>query len=86
MLADEGKKKVGILGTDGTIRTGVYQKECDARNIEAVSPPEDIQKLVMSIIYDEIKRGETGSRRNSPSSTAGSGRQAATAPSWAAPS
>lgn len=62
VLADEGKKKVGILGTDGTIRTGVYQKECDARNIEAVSPPEDIQKLVMSIIYDEIKRGETGSR------------------------
>lgn len=62
VLADEGKKKVGILGTDGTIRTGVYQKECDARNIEAVSPPEQIQKLVMSIIYDEIKRGETGSR------------------------
>lgn len=62
VLADEGKKKVGILGTDGTIRTGVYQKECDARGIEAVSPPEQIQKLVMSIIYDEIKRGETGSR------------------------
>ena len=62
VLAEEGKKKVGILGTDGTIRTGVYQKECDARGIAAISPPEDIQKLVMSIIYDEIKRGETGSR------------------------
>ena len=62
MLAEEGKKKVGILATDGTVRTGIYQKECDARNIEALSPPEDIQKLVMSIIYDEIKRGETGSR------------------------
>ena len=24
--------------------------------------PEDLQKVVMSIIYDEIKRGETGSR------------------------
>ena len=57
-----GKKTVGILATDGTVRTGIYQKECDARNIEALSPPEDIQKLVMSIIYDEIKRGETGSR------------------------
>ncbi|MBM6723683.1 aspartate/glutamate racemase family protein [Pseudoflavonifractor phocaeensis] len=62
VLAEEGKKKVGILATDGTVRTGIYQKECDARNIEALSPPEDIQKLVMSIIYDEIKRGETGSR------------------------
>lgn len=62
VLAEEGKKKVGILGTDGTICAGVYQKECDARDIEALSPPEHIQKLVMSIIYDEIKRGETGSR------------------------
>lgn len=63
VLAEEGKKKVGILGTDGTVRTGVYQKECDARGIEALSPPDDIQQLVMSIIYDEIKRGETGSRK-----------------------
>ena len=62
VLAAEGKRKVGILATDGTVRTGVYQKECDARGIEALSPPDDIQKLVMSIIYDEIKRGETGSR------------------------
>lgn len=62
VLTGEGKKKVGILATDGTIQTGIYQKECDARGIEAVSPPEEIQKLVMSIIYDEIKRGETGSR------------------------
>ena len=62
VLAEEGKKKVGILATDGTIQTGIYQKECNARGIEAVSPPEEIQKLVMSIIYDEIKRGETGSR------------------------
>ena len=62
VLAEEGRRKVGILGTDGTIRTGVYQKECTARGIEAVSPPEEVQKLVMSIIYDEIKRGEKGSR------------------------
>ena len=62
VLAEEGRRKVAILGTDGTIRTGVYQKECTARGIEAVSPPEEVQKLVMSIIYDEIKRGEKGSR------------------------
>lgn len=62
VLAEEGRKRVGILATDGTIRTSVYQKECAARGIEAVSPPEEVQKLVMSIIYDEIKRGEKGSR------------------------
>ena len=62
VLAAEGKRKVGILGTDGTVQTGVYQKECAARDLLGVSPPAEIQKLVMSIIYDEIKRGEKGSR------------------------
>ena len=61
-LEREGRRKVGILGTDGTVQTGVYQKECDARGIEGVAPPPEVQKTVMSIIYDEIKRGETGSR------------------------
>ena len=62
VLAAQGRKKVGILGTDGTIQAGVYQKECDAQGVQLLSPPAEIQKLVMSIIYDEIKRGETGSR------------------------
>lgn len=57
-----GKKTVGILATDGTIQTGIYQKELEQAGLTAVVPPEDIQKTVMSIIYDEIKRGETGSR------------------------
>ena len=61
-LARQGKKRPGILGTDGTIQTGLYQKECAALGLEAVAPAPDIQRLVMSIIYDEIKQGEKGSR------------------------
>ena len=61
-LARQGKKRPGILATDGTIQTGLYQKECAAVGLDAVSPGPDIQKLVMSIIYDEIKQGEKGSR------------------------
>ena len=57
-----GKKKVGILATDGTIQTGIYQTELEKAGLEAVRPNAEIQKLVMSIIYDEIKKGETGSR------------------------
>lgn len=57
-----GWKRLGILGTDGTIRTGLYQKECAALGLEAVAPGQETQKTVMSIIYDEIKRGESGSR------------------------
>ena len=61
-LAAQGKKRPGILATDGTIQTGLYQKECAAVGMEAAAPDPDTQKLVMSIIYDEIKQGETGSR------------------------
>ena len=61
-MARRGCRKVGVLATDGTVRTGIYQRELEAQGLEAVTPGEAGQKLVMSIIYDEIKRGETGSR------------------------
>lgn len=61
-LSAQGKKRPGILATDGTIQMGLYHKECAAAGMEAVSPDPDTQKLVMSIIYDEIKQGEKGSR------------------------
>ncbi len=61
-LAALGKARPGILATDGTIQTGLYQKECAALGLEAVAPDPETQTLVMSIIYDEIKQGETGSR------------------------
>ncbi len=61
-LAERGCKRVGILATDGTIQTQLYQKECAVQGFVGVAPDEDTQKLVMSIIYDEIKKGETGSR------------------------
>ena len=57
-----GKKTVGILATDGTVRTGIYQKELTAAGLTPVTLPERLQKTVVSIIYDEIKKGETGSR------------------------
>lgn len=61
-IAATGKKTVGILATDGTVRTGIYQKELTAAGLTPVVPPENLQRVVMSIIYDEIKKGETGSR------------------------
>lgn len=61
-LAAHGKKRPGILATEGTIRSGLYQKECAALGMEAFAPDEETQKLVTSIIYDEIKQGEKGSR------------------------
>lgn len=62
VAAARGLKRLGILATDGTVRTGVYQRELEALGLECVAPPPGEQRLVMSIIYDEIKKGETGSR------------------------
>ena len=54
-----GKQTVGILATDGTVQTGIYQNELTAAGLTPVTLPEELQKTVMSIIYDEIKKGET---------------------------
>ncbi len=62
LLAAQGKKRPGVLATDGTIQTELYQREFAALGMEAAVPDPDTQKLVMSIIYDEIKQGEKGSR------------------------
>lgn len=55
-------RRVGILATDGTVQTGVYQRQCEIQGLEMVTPSPAAQRLVMSIIYDEIKKGETRSR------------------------
>lgn len=53
-------KRIGILATDGTNFTGIYKKECERLGIEAIIPDTDTQKIVMSIIYDQIKAGQKG--------------------------
>ena len=60
LLADQGLKRPGILATDGTIQTGLYQKEFSAAGIEAVVPSTEAQELVMSLIYDDVKAGRDG--------------------------
>ena len=59
-LAAQGLKRPGILATDGTIQTGLYQKEFAAFGVEAVIPSPRAQDLVMSLIYDDIKSGRDG--------------------------
>lgn len=61
-LKDMGAKRVGILGTDGTLRARLYHDALESRGMEALSPPAEAQRLVMDIIYQEIKKGERGSR------------------------
>ena len=60
LLASQGLKRPGILATDGTIQTGLYQKEFSAVGIQAVAPSPAAQKLAMSLIYDDVKAGRDG--------------------------
>ena len=60
LLASQGKSRPGILATDGTIQTGLYQKEFAALGIEAITPSPAAQDLVMSLIYDDVKAGRDG--------------------------
>lgn len=49
--------RVGIMATDGTVKMGLYQKECEAQGLIPIIPSQNNQKLVMKIIYDGIKDG-----------------------------
>lgn len=55
---NKGAKRVGILGTTGTISTGIYQEACEQLGMEAIVPNAHIQSLVMSLIYEDIKAGK----------------------------
>ena len=54
-----GIKKVAILATNGTISSNLYQKACEKYNIEYEIPNKNIQRDVMSVIYDDIKKGNS---------------------------
>lgn len=61
-IVKQGRQRIGILATDGTVQSGLYQAECARLGVEAVVPSSEIQKIVMHIIYQEVKQGLPGSR------------------------
>ena len=54
-LKKHGITKVGIMATDGTIRSKLFQQELEHHGMEVIIPGPEGQKCVMSIIYDDIK-------------------------------
>lgn len=56
-----GCGRVGILGTDGTLQTGLYHTALARRGIQVLSPPPEAQREIMTVIYAEIKKGLRGS-------------------------
>ena len=50
--------KIGIMATDGTVRAGVYARECEKAGAAFLVPSGHAQVGVMSLIYKEIKAGK----------------------------
>ena len=48
---------VGLLATDGTLASGVYERQLADENIKTVVPSPENQKHVMQLIYDGVKAG-----------------------------
>ncbi|MBR2407869.1 MAG: amino acid racemase [Lachnospiraceae bacterium] len=56
-LKKNGIEKVGIMATDGTIKSRLFQQECGLLGIDCVTPEPEYQKDVMHLIYNNVKAG-----------------------------
>ena len=59
LLKNNGVQKVGLMATDGTVQSRIFQSEVEQAGMELVLPSQDGQAKVMSIIYDYVKAGIT---------------------------
>ncbi len=56
-LRNHGCQKVGIMATDGTIESGIFQQALERGGIQVVVPEEAGQGKVMHLIYENVKAG-----------------------------
>lgn len=56
-LKKEGVCSVGLEATDGTIWTGIFQKELEKQGMKVVLPSKEKQEMVMHLIYNNVKAG-----------------------------
>lgn len=55
-LKEHGVRTVGVMATDGTIRSRLFHRELEALDIRVEEPSPERQKDVMALIYDDIKQ------------------------------
>lgn len=58
LLRKKGVRTVGILGTSGTIQSGLLQNVLGGSQIRCLVPDNARQQGIMSVIYDEVKAGK----------------------------
>jgi aspartate racemase len=57
LLQQAGIQRVGLMATDGTVQSGIFQRQIEALGMQLILPDEDGQRGVMALIYDQVKAG-----------------------------
>ncbi len=57
-LVSRGVKTAGLLATDGTVETGLYQSAFEQSGIALLTPDAEGQAAVMDAIYNGVKAGD----------------------------
>lgn len=58
-----GLERLGVLATDGTLLAGTYAVAAADAGVDLLTPSPEVQREVMSIIYDGVKAGMPVSRK-----------------------
>lgn len=56
-LKSRGVRRAGLLATDGTVQSGIYQSTFADSGIELLVPEGEAQRAVMGVAYDGVKAG-----------------------------
>ena len=57
-LKENGIQKVGIMATDGTIRSGIFHRELEQQGLLPIAPSVSAQADVMHLIFNNVKAGK----------------------------
>ena len=57
-LQRQGITTAGLLATDGTVQTGIYQRTFAGTGIEILTPDQEGQKAIMDMTYQGVKAGD----------------------------
>jgi aspartate racemase len=57
-------KTVGLIATDGTLKSGIYERFFGEAGMEVLVPTAEFQGRVMDAVYEHIKKGDLDTGRN----------------------
>ena len=57
LLAKRNVKKVGLMATEGTVKSNLFQREFKKKGITVLIPEKKDQDIVTSLIYNDVKKG-----------------------------